>query len=409
MPAKKKSTVLTLAVLKERYGRYGQASIRQDADGRYRATVEMASHGGKRVRQTVSSFDLIDFEAKIQALLAERDNPQPKDAYTVESWAKEWMETLIRPNGRVNKVTSYSSICALYICPRLGSLNLADVRRYHVRDLFEYLKGKGLAYSTRKSIRSVLSKLFSDAVERSERTGLEVNPAQGFKLEEAPTSDEEPEHFSAEEMATFLESAKDSPHFAYWHLVFQWGFRPAELLGLTYGKIVLDGPEPAIKVHADLVRPTGEELKRLKKATGNGFKLEATKSGSSKRLVYLTAEDVSVIRQHRAKQELRLGQRFDPEGFVFSTRLGSPVHIRDLRREFHSIRESAELPNIRLYAGRHSGLRNLLIETGGNFEATRAVAGHKDDSILRKHYANIDRELRRSALALRLRSRASAS
>jgi len=374
---------------------WGKGSIRQEPDGRYRATIEMGRDStGKRIRTSVSDMDFGKFYSKLSELLSEKANPSSDGQDTLASWYEWWMANLVIPNGRTNKINYYSERFKYYILPRLGHLRLSEIRRHHISDLFAYLRSQGLAYSTRKGIRAVLCKCLNDAVARER---IESNPVSNFKLDDPPPAWEEPAHYTAEQMQAFLAAAEGNRFYPYWYLAFQWGLRPTELLGLKWNCLTLDGPEPTLRVDFDLVRRRSPYLP----LTNGSAVLEPTKTGSSKRTIYLSAQDVAVVAQHRSAQMALLGQRFDPAGYVFTTVIGTPLHMPSLRREWHKIGKQAGLPHLKMYNERHSGLRNLLLQTDENYEMVAAVAGHRDTGVLRRSYANVSDELRRKALALR--------
>ena len=89
------------------------------------------------------------------------DAPKPKPAVlSVRDYADRF---LARKKDKTAK--DYRGVLERYALPSLGSIPLATVTKVMVRDLFERLADRGLSALTIRTVRMILSQLFSSAVE----------------------------------------------------------------------------------------------------------------------------------------------------------------------------------------------------------------------------------------------------
>jgi site-specific recombinase XerD len=69
-----------------------------------------------------------------------------------------------------------------------------------------------------------------------------------------------------------------------------------------------------------------------------------TKTDKSRRTLELPADAARALRQHHKRQavlRLRLGEKYQDQGYVFSTRTGAPLDARNVRRSFRLITKRA--------------------------------------------------------------------
>jgi len=83
----------------------------------------------------------------------------------------------------------------------------------------------------------------------------------------------------------------------------------------------------------------------------------------SRRTLNLAQVALSELLKHRQRleQERTLaGSRWKDTGFVFTTRIGTPLESRKCQREFSEILLAAELPRVRIHDLRHTAATLLL-------------------------------------------------
>lgn len=80
---------------------------------------------------------------------------------TVSRWVKEWMETYIEPRDLgASQLSTYRSK-SKYVCARIGSMKLKDVREPHLQKLLNSCQG--LSFSYLSKLRQVTKSIFSRA------------------------------------------------------------------------------------------------------------------------------------------------------------------------------------------------------------------------------------------------------
>jgi integrase len=154
------------------------------------------------------------------------------------------------------------------------------------------------------------------------------------------------------------------------------GLRPSEACGLRWEDI--DFAKRELNVNHNLIRPKE-----------SAWKLDLPKTPKSIRTIGLYPAMVSALEaQKRSQAEDRLlaGSRWQDNGFVFATRIGTPLHLRELREEWYELRKLAELPSYPMYCTRHTAATRLLAKTRDLLLVAKLL-GHTNLTITQKHYA----------------------
>lgn len=161
------------------------------------------------------------------------------------------------------------------------------------------------------------------------------------------------------------EAIPADPNPAMWLTGLMCGLRPGELVGLRWPFVKLDVPIPAIEV-AERAR---EERHRY---AGQG----EPKTKKGRRTIGLHPLATAALQRHRSDMEL-IGL-FEPEGFVFCTRNGTPFLLTNLRRYFRALCERAGLgSDWTTYELRHSFV-SLVSDQLDDLVKVADLAGHVD-------------------------------
>ncbi len=132
------------------------------------------------------------------------------------------------------------------------------------------------------------------------------------------------------------------------------------------------------------------------------------KSATSRRSLQLPAACISAFAKHKADQDAQrrwAGTRWLEMGYVFTTRIGTPVDPRDLLREYYAItRPKPEKPGekppqlpfpaIRFHDLRHSAA-TLLLAQGVSPRYITELLGHSQVSFTTQTYAHVLPEVRK--------------
>ena len=165
--------------------------------------------------------------------------------------------------------------------------------------------------------------------------------------------------------AVLTEAIPADPRPAMWLTGLMCGLRPGELAGLRWPFVDLDSTPATLRVEERIDR-VGERY------VGQA----APKTERGKRRMDLHPLVVAALGRHR--EELRLLGLYDPEGFVFPTRNGTPQSLSNMRRDFSRLCSRAGLgDDWTTYEMRHSFV-SLVSEHLDDLVKVADLVGHVD-------------------------------
>jgi len=121
------------------------------------------------------------------------------------------------------------------------------------------------------------------------------------------------------------------------------------------------------------------------------------KSRAGERLIWLEAETIRLLREHRIAQlktRMKAGPTWTENDLVFCQDDGTPWKPDYVSRRFKALAAEAGLPRIKLHEGRHSAAslaRDAEVEP-----EIRKTLGHADQAIT-SHYTHIEAQAHRAA------------
>src|SRR5262252_2316902 len=252
-------------------------------------------------------------EARIRA---RRGEYVSRSVSTVADYLAEWVEahaSTVKPKT----LAGYRHDIDHYVVPRIGRMRLQALRPAVIsklyRDLAEHggRDGRGLSATTVLHIHRTLRKALADAVDVEQL--LVANSAARSKRPRSIVR-EPIQVWTADQLCTFLATARSHRLFAFYRLAAYTGARRGELLYLRWAAMDLDAAEVAFGGSTAIVR---------------GQRVEGTTKGGRSRTVSLDRDTAAVLREHRrqqAEERLSAGSAWnDPGGLVFVTRWGEPL------------------------------------------------------------------------------------
>jgi integrase len=262
-----------------------------------------------------------------------------------------------------------------HIKPIIGRRKLAKLTALDVQRLYRDRLDSGLSPSTVNKIHTVLHKALSQAVR------WELIPRNPTDAVKAPRPVSEEMHpLSAEEARRLLEAAKDVELQALYVLAVHTGMRQGELLGLKWSDVDLENRRLSIQ----------RTLTRIN--NGKHVTLGDPKTRKSRRTVGLTPQAVDALRRHLARQMAdieRLGDSYQDQGLVFSTKVGTPINPSNLRqRSLAPLLKRAGLPHIRFHDLRHT-CATLLLGKGVHPKFVQELLGHATIAITLDTYSHV--------------------
>lgn len=199
-----------------------------------------------------------------------------------------------------------------------------------------------------------------------------LQPASIAKPPRIP--DEEIIPFTKEEAGKLLQAAKDMRNGARFVIALTLGLRKGEALGLQWRDVDLDNQTLTIRRSVQRLNwrhgcPPGHPCGRRyaghcpNKHSG-GVVAAEVKSRAGKRTVGIPTPLVDVLTRHSARQErdrALAANLWVEQGWVFTNRLGGPVHPRVDHNEWKALLKKAGVRDARLHDARHTAATMLLL------------------------------------------------
>jgi len=106
------------------------------------------------------------------------------------------------------------------------------------------------------------------------------------------------------------------------------------------------------------------------------------------------------LKTHRARQaadRLRAGRRWHDLDLVFASTIGTPIEPRNVDRAWHTQRDRAGLPWLRLHDLRHA-CATFLLASGASPRTVMKTLGHSQIALTMNTYAHVLADIERTAV-----------
>lgn len=190
--------------------------------------------------------------------------------------------------------------------------------------------------------------------------------------------------WTPDQMATFLEMARDNSLYPLFVLAVGAGLRRGELLGLRWKDIGV----------------SSVSVQQAVKLESNRAVVGSPKTPSAKRRVPVGKDVMAALDPHREAQAAhrrRIEGAYEDYGLVFATALGKPLHPRNLERTWYALQSKTRerIPDLPL-GGLHT-LRHFYasssIHSGVNFKTLSKRMGHTTVRLTLDRYSHIWEEV----------------
>jgi integrase len=128
----------------------------------------------------------------------------------------------------------------------------------------------------------------------------------------------------------------------------------------------------------------------LQRVNGH-LELVEPKTKKSRRTIMLPRSVADALRQHRARQveeRLQAGSKWQEQGFVFTTSIGTPLEGTKVTKDFQKVLAAAGLPPMKFHELRHSCV-SLLGAQGVAPGTIQEIMGHSQISTTMNIYAHV--------------------
>lgn len=289
------------------------------------------------------------------------DRPPP--APLLAEYAASWLAG-IRGLVRPRTYEGYEYRLRQHVLPRLGQRRLDEIGVDDVLGLISELRDLGYSAWSIRSILTPLSRLFSHAVRRDV---IAASPISKLDRGERPAVwKREQRVLNSEEIGRLLDAAPPRYRTLIAAAILT-GLRQSELLGLRWRDIDFE-----------------EELIRVRNALDRRGKDVPPKTQHAVRDVVLIPTLARALNEHRARSTFSR-----PEDYVFASRVGTPLHWRNVaRRALKPALAAAGLEPLRWHDLRHT-FASLLIGGGANVVFTSRQLGHGSSDITLRVYSHL--------------------
>ena len=298
---------------------------------------------------------------------------------------------------------TYSDLCKLHLVPALGKRPLAKLSP---QDVQTFLNEKQIAICPHCGLRLLVAGFGEhQTTEHPDKAAETRNPALSARTAKHllvtlrgalnvavkwdlvarnvaslvdPPKVTRPELrvFAPEEARAFIEALKGERLQAVFATSIALGYRQGEAPGLRWPDV-------------DLAKGTLTVRQALQSVNG---KLQTIPTKEDKvHTITLPAVTISALHAHRSKQDEErqiAGAQWKETGFVFTTRIGTPLDARGVIRNFHRILKNAGLPRIRFHDLRHS-TATLLLAQGVSPRYVSELLAHSNVSFTMQTYAHV--------------------
>lgn len=348
----------------------------------------LRNDNGKRKRHSKlingKKKDALKYAREIETKrdLGTLDKPKIQDP-TLDDYLNDWLVAFKKKTVKERTYAGYEYVLKQYVRPYLGKDKLSELTVLRIQSVYNELSEAGLSPRTVSFAHSLIQDALNQAV-----LGrlIEFNPT--LSTRRPPRKKKPIDVFSPAEAERFMKAAKtDHLGIVFWFAL-AIGARPEEYLGLQWPELDLHKRE--VTIHQSIWWPKG-----------GGWKIEEVKTQSSLRTINFNTTVARALKAHKTSQDeirLRLGNKYQNNNFVFTTKIGTPLSFRDLvLRHLKPIMERAKIDGpINLYRLRHSFV-TLSILSGADLKSVSRAAGHSSVAFTMDTYQHVLPSMRKDA------------
>lgn len=359
--------------------RRGQTNIRRQIRTRkdgskhtfWEARPYLTDSTGARRRLCVYGSSCTEVQEKLTTLRNRAIQNFDADRETLSDYLNKWLRG-VKANRQPRTYELYEAAVRNHIRENIGAVRLGELRRDHIRDLFDRkLSGIG------SRMRQIVYRVLSSSLAAAEEDDI-ILKSPCLKKDKPKHRAAQQKYLTQEESLQLLRAAQDGDYHGLFLLALTTGMRQGEIFGLQWAAVHLD--EGYLIVRTQLTR--GED---------GAFVLSAPKA-SRERKIDLPAITIRALRLHRQRQQ--------PKGlWVFTDVNGEPLQKDQfVRNQFHPLLKAAGLPRIRFYDLRHTAA-TLLLAAGENVKVVSERLGHSSAKMTLDVYAHSMPTLQKPAAA----------
>jgi integrase len=315
---------------------------------------------------------------EVRRLERERDTGKVRKtgrALTLAQWLEHWVENIAAPTVRPNTLSGYRVAVYNHLIPGIGAHRIDKLRPEHLELFYKALGQKrtrsgelfkpARVHQVHRTVRTALA-------EAMRRNHLVSNPATIARPPRIPKEEIVP--FTKDEAERLLKATGQIRNGARFVIALTLGLRKGEALGLQWRDVSMQARTLVVRRSIQRVNwshgcspenPCGRRYAgHCPQKYGGGAVAAEVKSEAGNRTVGLPAPLIRVLKKHRAVQDAereKAGHLWQEGGWVFTNRVGGPVHPRVDHDEWKALLKLADVRDARLHDARHTAATMLLL------------------------------------------------
>lgn len=338
------------------------------SDGRWVATVEVASASGKRKRRWFYGATKREAEQKrYDAIAREGGTLGAANVGTVAELMKSWLAEVER-SKEPTTAALYHGLWARHGDARLGKKRLWTFTSDDVSQFYDELLAANVGRATISKLRVVMHRAFH--VAKKKRKFVGDNP---WGLVEAPRYRAQERNVLSVEQARRLITAafESADRYAMAAvLAMACGMRWGEIFGLKWSDVTWAANALTIR--------------RSLQQVGKRFSFSEGKTATARRKISL-----HTIAMNALERRKQIAERVGPDDLVFTTTVGTPVDRNVFRnRHFVPLLTAAGVPIISFHELRHS-FATLQLQLGQPTKVISEILGHSNPAITVRIYQHV--------------------
>ena len=363
------------------------AKFHRHCQGRWRGSVSLGFDAqGKRLRRRVTAptkTGAIEAMNKLREELGQA--PRSSKTYTLRNAFEDWLADGLP--GRSEKTRSAYRSAAGPVVARIGHRPLRELTSSEVRIALAALTGRlstrTLAIARQSLERAVRFAVTHDRVARNVVTPVEVPEGKAARKSKS---------LDLVQAQALLKAAERSRWYGYIALSLLSGLRTEEVRALRWDHVVTwvddaTGWQPVTEVGSEAARAGHDmfaiHVWRSDRASGD------TKTPKSRRSLRLSDLCVEALRKQKTQQDrerLIAGGRWQENGLVFASAVGTPLLAGNVRRAFRTICERAGLQGQWTPRELRHTFVSLMSESGMAIEEISHLVGHSSTTVTETVY-----------------------
>lgn len=290
-------------------------------------------------------------------------------------WLEDYAKTALRPTS----FQTYYTLIHQHIIPSIGHITLQQLQPMHLQRFYneQLQKGRvdgqgGLSAQSVVKLHVIIKSALGHAVKWQliNRNVADLADPPAIRKKDIVT-------LNAEEVAHFLELAKESRYYITYLLAITTGLRRGEILGLRWKDIHFE--EKRASIQKNLVVVKGTPI------------LQEPKTNGSKRSISLPITTVEALKKYKriqSQEKLKQGINYQDNDLIVATSVGTPVNPRNLPRSFYQLMKKANLADIRFHDLRHTHA-TLMLQQGVHPKIVSERLGHSNTRITADIYSHV--------------------